>query len=99
MKDRKLPEDAEMQGIAKTVYNKYYIDEIYNSLITKPLNSASAFFYNIVEKLGIDGSVNNVGVLTRWLSNTLRRTQQGSVDVYFFAMVVAIVLILALKAL
>ena len=99
LKDRKLPEDAEMQGMAKTVYNKYYIDEIYNSLITKPLNSASAFFYNIVEKLGIDGSVNNVGVLTRWLSNTLRRTQQGSVDVYFFAMVVAIVLILALKAL
>ncbi len=99
LKDRKLPEDAEMQGITKTVYNKYYVDEIYNSLITKPLNGASAFFYNIIEKLGIDGSVNNVGVLTRWMSNTLRRTQQGSVDVYFFAMVVAIVLILALKAL
>ena len=99
LKDRKLPEDAEMQGITKTVYNKYYVDEIYNSLITKPLNGLSAFLYNIVEKLGIDGSVNNVGVLTRWLSNTLRRTQQGSVDVYFFAMVVAIVLILALKAL
>ncbi len=99
LKDRKLPEDVEMQGITKTVYNKYYVDEIYNSLITKPLNSLSAFLYNIVEKLGIDGSVNNVGVLTRWLSNTLRRTQQGSVDVYFFAMVIAIVLILALKAL
>ena len=99
LKDRKLQEDSEMQGITKTVYNKYYVDEIYNSLITKPLNGVSAFFYNIIEKLGIDGSVNNVGVLTRWMSNTLRRTQQGSVDVYFFAMVVAIVLILALKAL
>lgn len=97
LKDRKLPSDAEMQGFTKTVYNKYYIDELYNSIITKPLNSISEFTYGIIEKSGIDAVVNSLGQSTGWLSNTLRRTQQGNVGVYFFAMVLAIVLILVFK--
>jgi NADH-quinone oxidoreductase subunit L len=99
LKDRKLQTDAEMTGLTKTVYNKYYIDEIYNSLITNPLNSLSEFTYGIIEKSGIDAIVNSVGQSTHWLSNTLRRTQQGNVGVYFFAMVLAIVVILAFKVL
>jgi NADH-quinone oxidoreductase subunit L len=97
LKDRKLQNDAEMEGFTKTVYNKYYIDEIYNTLITKPLNSLSEFTDGVIEKSGIDGVVNSVGHSAGWLSNILRRTQQGNVGVYFFAMVVAIVVILALK--
>ncbi len=99
LKDRKLQSDAEMTGLTKTVYNKYYIDEIYNSLITKPLNSLSEFTDGVIEKSGIDAIVNSVGQSTHWLSNTLRRTQQGNVGVYFFAMVLAIVVILAFKVL
>ena len=97
LKDRKLQSDEEMEGFTKTVYNKYYIDEIYNTLITKPLNSISEFTYGIIEKSGIDAIVNGVGYTTGWLSSSLRRTQQGNVGVYFIAMVVAIAIFLAFK--
>ena len=89
--------DENIHGFTKTVYNKYYVDEIYNSLITKPLDSISQFFSSVFDTKILDGIVNFTGTGTRWLSNSLRLTQNGNVGVYFFAMVVAIILILAFK--
>ena len=94
----KTPEtDAQMQGLTKTLYHKYYVDEIYNSLITKPIDAVSNFFSNIFDTKILDGLINSVGSATRYLSNSLRQTQTGNVGLYFFAMVVAIILILAFK--
>jgi NADH-quinone oxidoreductase subunit L len=97
--DVSIPTDEEMVGFGKTVYNKYYVDEIYNSLITKPLDAVSRFFNSVFDPKIVDGIVNSTGAGTSWLSSVLRRTQAGSVGVYFFAMVVSIILILALKVL
>jgi NADH-quinone oxidoreductase subunit L len=66
-------------------------------LITKPLDGLSQFFSSIFDKKIVDGLVNSLGIGTRGLSQVLRHTQTGKVDTYFFAMVVAIVLILAFK--
>jgi NADH-quinone oxidoreductase subunit L len=96
-KDKKLQSDSEITGLGKIVYDKYYIDEIYNTLITKPLDAISQFFSSIFDKKIVDGLVNSLGIGTRGLSQVLRHTQTGKVDTYFFAMVVAIVLILAFK--
>jgi NADH-quinone oxidoreductase subunit L len=95
--DKKLQSDSEITGLGKVVYDKYYIDEIYNTLITKPLDAISQFFSSIFDKKIVDGLVNSLGIGTRGLSQVLRHTQTGKVDTYFFAMVVAIVLILAFK--
>jgi NADH-quinone oxidoreductase subunit L len=89
-KEKQLQTDAQMAGFTKTVYNKYYVDEIYNSLITKPIDAVSRF-------LVLDGVVNFFGYTTHWLSSTLRRTQTGNVDAYFFAMVISIIIILLFK--
>ena len=37
-------EDGEITGIAKVLYNKYYVDEFYTTLIVKPINGLSRFF-------------------------------------------------------
>ena len=97
VKEKPLETDAEMQGLQRTVYNKYYIDELYNSLITKPLDAVSTFFSNVFDLKIVDGIVNSFGSLTRGLSTTLRQTQTGNVDAYFFAMVISIILILVFK--
>jgi NADH-quinone oxidoreductase subunit L len=96
-KDRKPLSDAEVTGFKRVVFEKYYVDEIYNTLITKPLDAISQFFSSIFDKKIVDGLVNSLGIGTRGLSQVLRHTQTGKVDTYFFAMVVAIVLILAFK--
>ena len=89
--------EAELSGTERLVFNKYYVDETYNALITKPIDAISTFFSEIFDTKILDGVVNFVGRGTRWLSDILRQTQGGNVDVYFFAMVISIVVIFILK--
>ena len=98
-KEKQLQTDAEMSRLTKIVYNKYYIDELYNTLITKPIDAIGGFFSAVFDTKVIDGVVNFFGLATRWLSSTLRKTQAGNVDVYFFAMVISIIIILMFKVL
>ena len=88
-----------MEGFTKTVYNKYYIDEIYNTVVTKPIDAVSGFLSSVFDTKIVDGVVNFFGLTTRWLSATMRKTQTGNVDAYFFAMVISIIIILLFKVL
>ena len=40
-------------GFVKLLEHKWYIDELYNTLIVNPLNSFAGFLKNIIEKRGI----------------------------------------------
>jgi len=88
-------EDTEERSLlANLSYNKFYIDEIYDFLIRKPLDALSVFFYNVVDRLGIDGLVNGLGKGTIESSKGLRLLQTGNVGFYIFMMVVGIIAIL-----
>ncbi len=86
--------DAEMTGLPKIIYNKYYIDEIYDILIAKPILSLSTFFYRVGEFV-VDAFVNGLGSLVKILSDLLRRMQTGNVGYYVLAMVIGMVVLLA----
>ncbi|HVW94710.1 MAG TPA: NADH-quinone oxidoreductase subunit L [Mucilaginibacter sp.] len=75
-------------------YHKFYIDELYDAIIRKPLDALSVFFYRVVERMGIDGIVNGLGKGTLETSKGLRLLQTGNVGFYIFMMVVGIVSIL-----
>jgi NADH-quinone oxidoreductase subunit L len=90
-------EDAEISPLQKVVYNKYYVDEIYEALITKPLDFLSGIFNRFIESQLIDGMVNGVGTFVNWTSSTLRYVQSGNIGFYLFAMVLSIVLMLFVK--
>ncbi len=49
------------QVLQNCLSNKWYVDELYDAIIVKPLRSISVFFNNVIEKTGIDGLVNGVG--------------------------------------
>jgi NADH-quinone oxidoreductase subunit L len=87
-------EGEELKPLHKLVYNKYWIDELYESLITKPLNLISEAFHKLVDNQIVDGIVNGVGSLVTWLSSSLRLAQTGNIGFYVFVMVISIVLIL-----
>jgi NADH-quinone oxidoreductase subunit L len=76
-------------------YHKFYLDELYDAIIRKPLDALSVFFYNIVEKLGIDGFVNGLGKGSMEASKDLRLLQSGNIGFYIFMMVIGIVVVLA----
>jgi NADH-quinone oxidoreductase subunit L len=89
--------DANIAGLQQVLYKKYYIDELYDSIIVKPLNWISSVFDSIIERLGIDQIVNLFGSATVNGSKGLRLLQDGRIGFYIFMMVIGIVLILTLS--
>lgn len=84
---------AENTGLAKVLENKWYLDELYESIITKPLHSFSEILDKYAERQGIDGAVNGVGRLVQWSSDRVRLLQSGQVGFYLFAMVIGITIL------
>jgi len=84
----------ERPGLVNLSYHKFYIDEIYDFLIRKPLDGLSVFFYKVVDLLVIDGFVNGLGKISVRSSKGLRLLQTGNVGFYIFMMVVGIIAIL-----
>lgn len=81
-----------MPFFKKLVYNKFYIDEMYNAVFEKPLGSLSDFFFNKVENAVLDPAVDGIGTTTARLGSLLRRLQQGNMSFYLFAMVAGILI-------
>ena len=81
---------AEETGIAKVLANKWYVDELYDAVILKPLQSLTAFFSNVIEKNIIDGFVNGVGKAVNYGSRQIRLLQNGLVGTYVLLMVLGI---------
>jgi NADH-quinone oxidoreductase subunit L len=99
MRKKEVPvEDDKMKGFAKVLYNKYYIDEIYNTVFVKPLYALGKFFNNILEP-GVSKLVSGCGQLMQGLSFPIRTLQNGSIGFYLFCFVLgfcAIVIFLVL---
>ncbi|MFN5134321.1 MAG: NADH-quinone oxidoreductase subunit L, partial [Chitinophagaceae bacterium] len=92
----KKPETADATGFGKTLANKWYVDELYDAIISKPLNGFGVFANKFIEKSGIDGIVNGVGKSVHWGSRQLRLLQSGQVGAYVLWMVLGILLFFVL---
>ncbi len=91
---RPLAEGLKMPWFQKLVYNKYYLDEFYEMVITKPLNVLSNVFHKFLDVQIFDGIVNGVGSAVNGVGSIVRKAQTGHIGVYIFSMVIGIVLIL-----
>jgi len=91
------PEGTKLPLLTNVSYHKYYVDEIYNAVITKPLDTISVFLKNILDNKLIDGIVNATGKFTEWVSSLMRFVQTGNVDFYLLAMVIGIACIIFFK--
>jgi NADH-quinone oxidoreductase subunit L len=84
---------ARFSGLHKLLVNKYYVDEIYDAIIVKPLRGLSRFFWRGVDGRAIDGSIHLGAYLTRLFGDFGRLTTTGNVRnyaLYFFLGIVAL---------
>ncbi|HEY8937926.1 MAG TPA: NADH-quinone oxidoreductase subunit L, partial [Cyclobacteriaceae bacterium] len=88
-------EITELGAVHNLVYKKYFIDELYDAVIVKPLFWLSDIIDSIVEKLGIDKLVNTIGASVVSGSRVARLLQTGNIGFYIFMMVIAIIALLA----
>lgn len=86
--------DDSQPVLIRVLANKFYIDEIYDTVFVKPIEKLSIFFYQVIDLKLIDKLVDNVGVATQWGSDKLRKVQTGNVGFYLFMMVVSTIIIL-----
>ena len=93
-----IPEsDEQEKGLARILSHKYFVDELYDNIIRKPLDAISKFSYSFIEKNIIDGIVNAFPKMTNAASAGLRLMQNGSIGFYIFGMVIGIILMFVLR--
>ena len=89
--------EGEATGFGKILQNKWYVDELYQGIVVKPLRSLSVFFNNVIEKKGIDGIVNGVGKAVNYGSRQLRLIQSGQVGLYVLLMVIGMLVLFIIQ--
>jgi NADH-quinone oxidoreductase subunit L len=87
-------EDASITGFAKVLYNKYYLDEIYDFLFVKSINGLSKILRDQVET-ALTAVVFGFGKVTNEISLQGKKVQNGSVGLYLFAFVLGLCAIIS----
>ncbi|MFZ4784498.1 MAG: NADH-quinone oxidoreductase subunit L [Flavobacteriales bacterium] len=81
-------------GLHRILFNKYYIDELYDKVIRTPWDKISVFFSSIVEHHFVDGLVRQVSQIPAGLGSVLRLVQNGKMVSYILAMIAGLIIIL-----
>ena len=81
-------------GLYKLILNKYYVDEIYDYTIIKPLYLLSLIFWRIFDVRIVDGFVNGLAKFFGVMSERFRVMHTGLVRNYALAFLVGVVILL-----
>jgi NADH-quinone oxidoreductase subunit L len=84
------------QSLYELLLHKYYIDELYNTIVTRPLFWVSTFVLgNVVDSFMIDGLVNGAGLTVETGGQLSRRMETGNVQQYAFVYVLGVLAIVS----
>lgn len=83
--------------VGKFLANKWYVDELYDSIIVQPVHKLGVFANRYLERSGIDAMVNGVGRMVNYGGRQLRWLQSGQVGNYVLLMVISMILFFVLE--
>jgi NADH-quinone oxidoreductase subunit L len=79
--------------LQRLLFHKYYVDEVYDTIIVKPLRKTGSFCYGM-DRYVIDGLVWVVTAIPRGLALALRAFQQGALQGYALTMAGGLAIVL-----
>jgi NADH-quinone oxidoreductase subunit L len=88
---RKLAQS--MQGLYQLSLNKFYVDELYDAIIVKPLNAVARISGGL-DEYGIDSVIDLIGRVPRLLGSVFQPVQNGLVQYYALTMMVGLIVFL-----
>lgn len=97
MRSRSIPGrlTGQYKGLYNLIFNKYYIDELYDKIFVNPIRNFSHYFcWKIFDVRVIDGLVNNIGAFFMEAGGLLRRYQTGLVNNYAFSVLIGCAVIM-----
>ena len=82
---------SSVKGLYNTLLNKYYVDEIYESSVIKPILIISEkVLWKVTDNKLIDGIVNGSAKLIYYISIIIRKMQTGVAQFYALIMMIGI---------
>ncbi len=89
-------EDDEITSSAhQTLASKYYIDELYEKIIRRPVDAIAQFARNVVEPKIIDELVKQVSLIPSGLGSVAKAAQNGKLVMYVLAMIAGLIILLS----
>lgn len=92
-------ESPEPTGLKKVLYRKWYVDEIYDAVVVRPIVAASRWLWKVVDQGLIDGAVNGLGRASRGIGWVGAKVQTGQLNTYAFAVALGVLILLGFIAL
>jgi NADH-quinone oxidoreductase subunit L len=89
--------EVQSTGFARLLEQKWYVDELYDAVVSRPLKSFSGLLNVRIERQLIDGLVNGVGRAVQYGSRQIRLLQSGQVGSYILIMVIFLILFFVLQ--
>ncbi|MDH4199668.1 MAG: NADH-quinone oxidoreductase subunit L [Spirochaetia bacterium] len=91
-KNNGIPEkDNQYVGAQKVIFNKYYIDEIYETAFVKSIYNFAKVLWRLIDVFIIDGVINGTARILRDIGEGLRYSETGVVHDYMIFMAGGIV--------
>ena len=78
----------------KVLENKYYVDELYDLIVVRPLKKISAFAGGVFDRYVVDGAVNGLGRGVRKVGAGLRIAQTGDIQSYGLMMLAGVIIVM-----
>jgi NADH-quinone oxidoreductase subunit L len=85
---------AAFPALHRAVYNKWYIDELYDFIFVNPCKALGRFLWKGFDVVIVDGIVNGVAKVVMAFSGVFRYMQSGFVYDYSWSMAFGVVVIL-----
>ena len=87
---------AAFPALHRAVFNKWYIDELYDFLFVNPCKALGNFLWKSFDVLIVDGIVDGVGKVVMGISGMIKNLQTGYVHNYAMSMALGVVVIVAI---
>jgi len=86
---------ARFAGLHRILYEKYFVDELYDALVTRPLYWISdRIFLGLGDRWLLDGTLHGMAGLAQRTAGALGRVQTGSLHFYAFLALVGTIAVL-----
>jgi NADH-quinone oxidoreductase subunit L len=85
---------AYTDAVGKTLYNKWYIDEVYDAVVVRPVIALSRGFASVFDRGIIDGVIDGAGRAAQGVGLLFGRVQTGLLNTYAFVILVGVLAVL-----